>query len=762
MNSKILNLENPEEYNQPIIQKAMQEIQEITQCFKSKHCADDEFALQHHFTQKNSAQQSSASPLDKMSTGMLRYDIKLIPGGTDINGQECFMLFDPVSDNYYRLSKENKRILELITEEMILSKFMEKLRRYGVNTTPENVIALVGFLHQSNLTLPIAGSTHSKIVKAQELAKNMRLKMLLSSYLFFRVPLVKPDKFLDKTAGAIKSVFNKWMLLSLILFAVIGYICVIFNFHKLSNIFIKSISVKGLIRYSTAIVVIKIVHEFAHAYATKLAGCRVRRMGIAIVFFVPRLYSDLTDAWRVSSRKKRFLIDGAGIISELIIGGLAALIWANTMTGTTKTVAYYVFAVSILNTIFVNGNPLIRYDGYYMLMDLLNVDNLQKRSIEMMKYIRHRFFFGIEGKIPDGYYTNARISLVIYGIGAYIYRIFLYSSIIAVVYFQFTKALGIILLFLEVYVLMIMPLQMEIKQLVMLRKKMKRKNVIFTTLFTGLIIAVFIIPLPWSIDLPCITQSNNSSFVYTQVDGILKNILVKDGDKLNKGAPIIELENPDLKWNLEKGKHEEQIAKLKLDSLTADVETLSLTTTQKMILKQVKDNIKEVLRKQKLLINYAQNAGTFSLYDRKLKMGKWLPKGTLIGEVFSTEDILLNAYIVESDYNKIKKDDKVTFSLDDDLTKYQGTVTAVLPVPTQLRPSPLLQPFGGPILCNKTSATTYNPLQQYYVVKICPAEKDQKNLPNGRTGTVTIRKYSSLATNIMKNALNIINKELSF
>ncbi len=764
MNSKNLNIENSDKKSNLAIKNAMKEINGIAKLFTTKECADSEESLKHHFELKNEPQadEQNQSPLAKMSTGMLRYDIELMAGGIDINGSKCYMLFDPVSDNYFRLTNENKRIIELITDDIPILTFIKKLERHGIKVVQEKLLQLVGFLHQNNLTLPMAHTTHKRILATQEQMAKMRFKVLLSSYLFFRVPLIKPDKFLNASVNIIKNVFNRWMLLALVFFATCGYMCVIVNFHKLSNIFINSITVKGLIRYSIAIMIIKVVHEFAHAYATKIAGCRVRRMGIALVFFVPRLYSDLTDAWRVSSRKMRFLIDGAGIISELVIGGIAALVWANTMTGTTNTVAYYIFAVSILNTIFINGNPLIRYDGYYMLMDALNVDNLQKRSIEMIKYIRHKLFFGIEGKIPDGYYTKARYSLVVYGIGAYIYRIFLYTSIIMVVYFQFTKAIGIILLFLEVYVLMIMPLQMEIKQLSMMRKKMKKKNVLLTTLFTGLILAVLILPLPWSIEMPCITQSNNSSFVYTQVDGFLKNIAVKDGDSIANNDVVVTLDNPNIQWQLKEQEQEKKIALLKLDTLTADKETLSMTVTQRMVISKINKSIEELQRQQELLINKAQTSGTFALYDRKLKVEKWLPKGTLIGEVFTPNDVILDAYIVESDYSKIKKDDKVNFFLDDDLRTYSGKVIAVMLVATELRPSPLLQPFGGPILCSRTSATTYNPLKQYYVVKIKPDNIRGRELPNGRTGTVTIKKYSSLTVSMLRNALNIINKELSF
>ncbi|UDQ97282.1 efflux RND transporter periplasmic adaptor subunit [Lentisphaerota bacterium WC36G] len=767
MNSNVVNVDfnDNKDPHSHLVQNTIQEVHNAFRIFESKHYSDQEAALQHHFKDESSVQKNNAdtpNKLDKFSTGMLRFDLKLIPGGIDINAFESFVLFDPVTDNYFRLTKENKRIIELITEDMKLSKFIAKLRRHGITAPDEKVISLIGFLHQSNLTMPTANTTHQRVLKMHEQMNNNRLKMLLSSYLFFKIPLIKPDNFLNKTAALIKAIFNKWSIFLLVFLAVIGYICVVFNFHKLSDIFIKSISIKGLIRYSIAIVIIKIVHEFAHAYMTKLSGCRVRRMGIAVVFFMPRLYSDLTDAWRVSSRHKRFLIDGAGIISELIIGGLAALVWANTMSGNTNTVAYYIFAVSIINTVFVNGNPLIRYDGYYMLMDFLNVDNLQKRSIEMMKYIRHRYWFGIAGKVPDGFYTNARVYLVLYGIGAYIYRIFLYTSIIMVVYFQFTKAIGIILLILEVYVLIIMPLQMEIKQLIMLRKKMTAKNVLITSSLTAILLAIFIIPLPWSIEMPCITQSDNASFVYTQTDGYLQKIYVKDGDIVQKGDAIVKLDDPNLNWLLADQVQEKKIAQTKLDALNTDIETLSAVNTQKLILNQVNESISQTHHLQKMLTNKAQSSGTFALFDRKLKQGKWLEKGTFIGEVFSKDEIVLHAFIVESDYSKVKINDQVNFTISDNLKVYKGKVASIFPVPTELRPSPLLQPFGGPILCNKVSDVTYKPLTQYYELKIIPDSDIKNELLNGRTGTVSIKKYSSLAWNMITNARNIINKELSF
>ena len=340
----------------------------------------------------------------KYYIGRLRSDIELFRGQANINGDPTWVIFDPVADSYFKISDANYRMLRVLSGNMEIEQYLQKLKSVGIHSDKMEVLKLIKFLQDSNLFMPRYLQSEAHAVKMRDMKKKMFWQRLMSTYLFFKIPIVKPDRFLNHTIDIVQHILNKWTLALLWIIAICGYIGLIMNWHKFTEKFISSISLQGLARYSLAVVAVKFIHEFAHAYSAKVHGVRVRRMGLAIVFFVPRLYSDLTDSWRIHDWKKRFLIDGAGIISEIIIGGFAALVWVNTVPGLTHSIAYFVFAVSIINTVLINGNPFIRYDGYFMLMDFLGIDNLQQRATERTKALWRKHLFGLD--LPTNDHTK--------------------------------------------------------------------------------------------------------------------------------------------------------------------------------------------------------------------------------------------------------------------------------------------------------------------------------------------------------------------
>jgi putative peptide zinc metalloprotease protein len=704
-----------------------------------------------------------SNPNDKQQaylTGKLRNDIEIFPGELDSGGAPTWLIFDPVADSYYRLTDEDFRMISALTGNQELDSFVAKLNESGIKADKVKVIKLLNFLNTNNLMLPQYKKTEEKVNKLRDMKKKMFWQILLSSYLFFKLPILKPDRFLSRTLDAVRAIFNRWTFWLLWIIAVSGYVCMVINWHKFADKFIKSISFQGLVRYTLAVVIIKCVHELAHAYTAKRFGVRVRRMGVAFIVFFPRLYTDLTDSWRISDRHKRFLIDGSGIISEIIIGGGAALVWANTAPGLTNTVAYYIFAVSIINTVLINGNPFIRYDGYYMLMDVINIDNLQQRGIERVRSLWRKYLFGIDMPVKDNSKGWKRGFVVFYGISAFIYRLFLYTSIIMIVYFKFTKTLGIVLLMIEVYLLVFKPFYGEVKFLKAFSAKFKRKNLLWSSIGAIIIFCILALPLPWSVALPCEVKPASSDVIYSHISGFLADVAVEDGQTVSKGQRLLSLRNPYIEWRLKESRLDAELDRVRVDQAESDAELLGEVKVNREALRNSMDLIKELERKEQSLVVKSGISGIFVLYDRHLLPGKWLAKGEVIGEVFSAEKRKIIAFVDEEYKDSVKAGDYVKINIADQIRTFTGKVTKVIPVPAILAPSPLLNVFGGSILCYPDQAGNFKPLNPCFQLEV--AVKNNELLPAGRTGTVTIRKYSSIGGNIIRNALSVLQRELSF
>jgi len=692
--------------------------------------------------------------------GRLRSDLELFKGQPNIKGEPTWVIFDPVADAYYKVSDENYHMIRAFSGNMEVEQYLAKLKSVGIHSDPSKALQLIKFLQNNNLFMPRYLQSEAQANKMREMKKKMFWQRMMSTYLFFKIPIVKPDRFLNRTIDIVQHILNKWTLSLLWIIAIGGYIGVVMNWHKFTEKFISSISLQGLARYSMAVIAVKFIHEFAHAYAAKINGVRVRRMGLAIVFFVPRLYSDLTDSWRIHDWRKRFLIDGAGIISEIIIGGFAALVWVNTVPGITHSVAYFVFAVSIINTVLINGNPFIRYDGYFMLMDFLGIDNLQQRAAERTKVLWRKYLFGLDLPTKDHTHGWKRSFLAIFGICTFIYRIFLYTSIIMIVYFQFPKAIGIVLLCLEVYLLIIKPLITEIKFLIMMRKKMNRTKSLLSYIGVGVILLCFFLPLPWDVTLPCEVRPVSSERVYAN-SGYISGILVKDGQKVKKDQLLFKQSNPYLSWRLQEAivgiKRDETI----LDQAQSSVKRLGEIKIDRRALQSSHNLVKELKRKEALLELKSGLDGVFAFYDQKLKKGKWLRKGDVIGEVYDPKLKKVVAYVGEEEMRKLQVGDKIKLRLKRNLKAHAGEIVAVHDVAAELEPTPLLDVFGGSILSNQNPQRGYfKPLQPRYqvIIKI----DDSVNLPIGRSGSINIRKYSSIGGNITRKVLHILQRELSF
>jgi putative peptide zinc metalloprotease protein len=694
----------------------------------------------------------------KIYLGVLRSDIEVLPGEQDSDGMPSWLIFDPVSDKYYRIPEETYRIISQMNRVYELNEFCERLNILGIHTTPEKVMETNNLLVQSNLCAATYMTTEKVITKQQQMKRKAKAQRMLSGYLFFRIPLLRPDRFLDKSKEFVVAIFNPFTIGFLVLIASIGYVALVMNWHKLADAFIQSLTIQGLARYSIAVIFIKCIHELAHAYAAKLSGIRVRRMGIAFIIFFPRLYTDLTDAWRINQRRRRFLIDGAGIISELVIGGWAALIWANSAPGATKSVAYYIFAVSIINTVLVNGNPFIRYDGYYMLMDVAGIDNLQQRGIAQFKYLYRRIFFGIEGDPPAAGKWR-RILLVLYGISCFVYRLFLYTSIILIVYYKFTKVVGILMFLVEVHVLVIKPISMEVKFLRMKKKMIKKKHFIWSVSGFSALLLVLLIPLPWNVDMPCEVKPVKSSMIYIQTRGFLDRLHVDSGTKVHQGSVLLTGKNPFLKWNYKQTEIDCQVKRVELDHLESSQKTLAASKVKLKELELDKNRLVELQRKNSLLNITSPINGTFQLYDRHLTPGKWLQKGAIIGEVFAPGAVRIEAFMSEEEYKDINVGDKVSISLTGEISAIPGKVMTVSPIPARLPPSPLLNIFGGPIICFPGSGPLYQPLSSYY--RIIISTNSERRLPIGRTGTVSIRKFSSVGGSFLRKVLHTLQRELT-
>lgn len=681
----------------------------------------------------------------EQTTGVLRSDIRLLHG-------ESLLLFDPAADSYYKVSERAADMISFFTEDLPYAKMIEKLRYNGIETTAEELNEICRFLHSNSLLVPRYGEISARQEQLAVLKKKTLLMRFASSYLFFRLPPWRPEKFFRKIAPAVSWLASPWFLLLLSIPAFAGYLLSVRDFGRVLEQFANTLSWLGLVKYVLAIVVIKVIHEAAHSLAAMRFNCRVRGIGIGFIFFVPRLYTDTTDSWRLS-RKQRLLIDGAGIIAELIIGGIAALFWNFLVPGVWQSTMFYIFAISTISTLLVNGNIFIRYDGYYIFSDLLGIENLMKRSSDCVKQSWRYYFLHLGNPSTE----KQKTLLVLYGISAFIYRIFLYTSICLLIYRSFTKALAVLLLILELYSLLFYPLAQEIRTIWNLSHKSAGKAVWFMLFLIVTIVSIILfVPLSWGITLPGETVPEQRAYAIAGESGYLKTHLPATERKVVKGEIIAELESPQLQFSIEKIRQTIQYDQELFAQQVLDEKEFPRSEVTAQKINSDKLALQELLRRKENLIVKASRSGYLVPLFGEHFAGELLKRNSILGEIVSPANIVY-AYASDEQAGKIYAGQKGFISFPDNLREIPCQVVKIEPVAAKFKTSPLLQPFGGTIAVYKSSDNDFSPTQTLYRIELVMS--DENAAAAGRTVKVKLMYKEQLYTDIKQTFLSFFRKE---
>ncbi len=680
-------------------------------------------------------------------TGTLRPDIELIRGDVPL-------LFDRQADAYYKIAPEMLSVVALLTESVPVSAFLGKLERNGIEISRGELLMLLSFLQQNNLLAPEYGHIGIKREKQQQLREKTAFLRFSAAYLFFKLPPWRPEAFFEKITPYVGWLASRVLVILLALAALPGYLLALRDFSTIRTVFLDSLSWAGLAKYFAAILFLKFVHEAAHSLAAIHFHCRVRGIGLGFMVFYPRLYTDTTDSWRLP-RRKRLLIDAAGIIIELLLGGIAALLWAYLPPGAWKSTMFYIFTVSTLSTLFVNGNPFIRYDGYYILCDLVNIENLMTRSGE---YVRQwwRWHFLRLGEKP----RNPRgVFLFCFGICSFFYRIFLYTGIILLIYHKFVKVVALAMMVLELYCILIYPFWREIQTIRALSKRSaNRARWIFAGVVLVFLAALLFLPFSWSMTLPGETVPAERCLVTVPESGYLCEELPRRARKVSAGEEVFRLVSPQLENGILRLQSMLRCDEILLGLQEVDAEKFSETGVTMEKIASDKLALAELLRRRESLCVRAESSGIFVSKLPHLSRNAFLARGRTAGEIVS-EKLAASAYATDREIGKLRVGDRALVFVRDSLSRCEARIVALNRIPVKLKDSPLLQHYGGPVpvYLSGEGASEYISVLPLYRIDL-----EFTGVPAfdcGRVATVKIRHSERLADRILTLLLSAWRKE---
>lgn len=604
---------------------------------------------------------SNARPLPPLPD--LRPDLALIAGSPSAEGEERWLIHDPLQQRFIQIGPVTYRLLQLwpqCTDAANLSKAM--FSRYQIDVPPEDIATFAKFLNDNLLTSD-TGPQGWRGLHAKGTAKKSVFSQVLHNYLFFRIPLMRPDGLLRATLPWVAPLYTRAALICVLLIGVAGLYLVSRQWDRFLHTFQHFFSVEGMLAFGAALVVVKIAHELGHAYTAVRYGCHVPTMGVALILLAPLPYTDVTDAWRLKDRRQRLAIDSAGMIVELAVAACATFLWAFLPDGPMRSVAFMLATVGWAMSLAINLNPFMKFDGYYLLSEATGVENLQPRAFTLGRWRLREFLFGLGDPCPETTMSAAKCSgLAIYAWAIWIYRLVLFLGIALFVYHYFFKLLGIALFLVEIVFFIAKPILNELKIWWSMRKRLLARPRTWLTLSaTAALLVLATVPWSHSVSVPAILEVADTAQIYPPIAAIVEGIAVTQGQPVKAGQAIMTLASPELERQIEIAETELKLTRMRLARRTDDdidrEETLVLQDEQTALTSRIAG----LRREEDRLVVRAPIDGQVLELNPGLHVGRWVSPKETIGLVGDATRASARGYLSEADLWRVTADTRGTF-----------------------------------------------------------------------------------------------------
>ncbi len=471
--------------------------------------------------------------------------------------QPTWIVKDPVALRYFELPAEEYFILRLLngraSSDQIQARFAEEYAPRRLQ--PEQLQAFLGRLHREGLVIGESPGQGDELLRRRKRLARMAWLEKLSNLLAIRFRGVDPDRFLRRLDSWLGWMFSAWFTAICSLLVATAVALVALHFDVLQSRlpdFYSFFGAGNLIWLAVAVALAKVLHELGHALACRHFGGECHELGLMLLVFTPCLYCNVSDVWMMSDKWRRIAVGAAGMAVEMVLAAAATLIWWWTAPGMLNGLCLDLMFVCSVSTLVFNGNPLLRYDGYYILSDLLEAPNLQERANRIVQRWFVAWAWGVhlppERLLP----AKRRGRLAAFAIAASIYRLFV---IIAVLWLigRVLKPyhLEVVADALTVMVIggaIVVP---AFRTFRWVRQQQRNERMHWGRFFVRMgwvaaaVAVVVCIPLPYRLQAPAILEPAGAQRVYVTVPGTLTEA-VREGSSLNAGDVIARLDNLDV------------------------------------------------------------------------------------------------------------------------------------------------------------------------------------------------------------------------
>jgi putative peptide zinc metalloprotease protein len=692
----------------------------------------------------------------------LREDLQLHRGPVSPGGAPTWTIHDPSANRFYRIGWLDFEILsrwEMGSQERILHSVNQGTT---LRLSPAHVERFSRFAEANNLFQSQHSRDTDRMLRMQQGARKGVLRGFTRGFLFWRIPLVNPDRFIAWTLPMMRWVFNPWFWWLICAAGMLGLFLVSRQWDHFLRGFQHVFSVEGALTVGITLFAVKVLHELGHGYAARAHGCRVLAMGVGLIILWPYLWTDTTEAWKLQDRRKRMIIDGAGILMELAVAAVATLLWGLLPEGVLRSALHLVAGTTWIVTLGVNLSPFMRFDGYFLLADWLDIANLQTRAFALARWRLREWLFRYGDSPPEVFPRKQHRLLIVYALTTWVYLFFLFLSIALLVYHFFFKALGLVLMAAEVVQFIALPILSEFRVWVRRRREIGwSPRLLLPAGILTVLILLLVIPWQRHITAPAVLTFNRETQVFSPQAALIQRIHVLDGDRVREGEILFSLVSPDLEYRIERARAKLEILQTEIAGLAYDLKSMEQAPVKLQELQTAAADLEGLKGKREKLSVRSPFPSVVKDVPPFLREKSWVAAKEPLAVLVDGKETLLTAYVSEADIGSLRRGAQARFYPEGEIhPPYAFTVKEVdYSANRFLTRVELVSPYGGALAAQEDEKGQLVPVDSIYRVTLAAA--GEIPMPARATpGTVLIRvEAGSVLGRLWRFALGVLIRE---
>jgi len=484
------------------------------------------------------------------------------------HGEPSYIVRDPISFQSHQFSLGDYRILSRINSDASLDTVFASLVKAG-DLTAERENEFYGFilsLHRAGLlNLPIADG--KLLYRRHKAGRAIKRRRLLLSFVYLDLPLWNPDEFLTRTVRFARPLFTRRSFAAWALLMVVALYVGVTRWAELGDPLAGILAVRNLVIMWFTLAGLKVIHELGHAFACKHYGLHVPTLGVYLVAGIPCAYVDASAAWGLASRRQRLIIGLGGMYFETMVSAAAMLVWAMTPPGLVNSIAFNVVFLASVVTVVFNINPLMKYDGYFMLSDILDIPNLGQHARARVAELAKRWLLNLPAS-PEPARGWRRSVLVVYGVAAPLYR----ASVLLAIAVVLASRFFVIGLFLGGTYLLYVVTKLIWKTITYLWRAEETASVRVRAVALSVVLlillptALALVPMRLAVQVPGVILGGREQTVRAETPGFVTSVLATTGSVVQAGEPLVELSNDLITERLVEAQTRQDAAEVRRDA----------------------------------------------------------------------------------------------------------------------------------------------------------------------------------------------------